>query len=159
MADNLEMGMRGQFVLDVQAERNKDKESLRAKIEKATAAFIKNGGEVQELPGVGNVPKQPYKKLERYPSRPKKTPYVDFKYNAVLRDWCAETIGRLKELSRRTGYSENWLSLRCTGRYQFRFVDYEQVKPFMDEIEQMETDLKLTRITRKYTGELNEEKN
>lgn len=159
MADNLEMGMRGQFILDMQAERNKEKESLREKIDKATATFIKNGGEVQELPGVGNIPKQPYKKLEPYPSRPKLTPYADFKYNAMLRDWCDETIGRLKELSRRTGYTESWLRYRCSGRYQFRFVDYEQVKPFMDDIEQMEKDLKLKIITRKYTGTQHEEKN
>lgn len=158
MADNLEMGMRGQFILDVQAERNKEKESLRAKLEKEVADFVNKGGKVEYLPGVGNIPKQAYKKLEPYPSRPKQTPYADFKYNKILLDWCNETIGRLRELSRRTGYTESWLGYRCSGRYQFRFVDYEHVKPFMDDIEQMEKDLKLTRITRKYTGAQHEEK-
>ena len=33
MANNLEMGMRGQFILDAQAERNEEKEALRTKLE------------------------------------------------------------------------------------------------------------------------------
>ena len=57
MANNLEMGMRGQFLLDVLAERNSEKESLRAKLEKDVAEFERNGGKIDELPGVGNVPR------------------------------------------------------------------------------------------------------
>lgn len=159
MANNLEMGMRGQFLLDVLAERNSEKESLRAKLEKDVAEFERNGGKIEELPGVGNVPRQAPKNIEPYPSRPKKNPYVSFKYNVLLREWCAVTVGRLKELSRRSGYSEAWFSIRCSGRYQFRFVEYEHVQPFMDDIEQMETDLKLKKITQKYAGETNEEEN
>ena len=159
MANNLEMGMRGQFILDAQAERNEKKESLRAQLEKDVAEFEKNGGKIDELPGVGNVPKQAPKNIEPYPSRTKKNPYVNFKYNVLLREWCAVTVGRLKELSRRTGYSEAWFSIRCSGRYQFRFVEYEHVQPFMEDIEQMENDLKLKKFTAKYIGEAHEEKN
>ena len=159
MANNLEMGMRGQFILDAQAERNEKKESLRAQLEKDVAEFEKNGGKIDELPGVGNVPRLPSKNIEPYPTRTKKNPYVNFKYNVILRDWCAVTVGRLKELSRRTGYSVTWLSIRCSGRYQFKYVEYEHVQPFMDDIEQMETDLKLKKITAKYIGEAHEEKN
>ena len=159
MANNLEMGMRGQFILDAQAERNEKKESLRAQLEKDVAEFEKNGGKIDELPGVDNVPRLPSKNIEPYPTRTKKNPYVNFKYNVILRDWCAVTVGRLKELSRRTGYSVTWLSIRCSGRYQFKYVEYEHVQPFMDDIEQMETDLKLKKITAKYIGEAHEEKN
>lgn len=159
MANNLEMGMRGQFLLDVLAERNSEKESLRISLKKDVAEFKRSGGKIKELPGVGNVPRQAPKNIEPYPSRPKKNPYVDFKYNVLLREWCAVTVGRLKELSRRSGYSEAWFSIRCSGRYQFRFVEYEHVQPFMDDIEQMETDLKLKKITQKYAGEKHEEEN
>ena len=67
MANNLEMGMRGQFILDVLAERNSEKESLRIRLEKDVAEFERSGGKIEELPGVGNVPKQAPKNIEPYP--------------------------------------------------------------------------------------------
>ena len=127
MANNLEMGMRGQFILDAQAERNEEKEALRTKLEKDVATFGKRGGKIEELPGVGNVPKQAPKNIELYPSRSKKNPYVNFKYNVLLREWCAVAVGRLKELSRRTGYSEAFFSIRSSGHYYFRFFYYDLV--------------------------------
>ena len=46
-----------------------------------------------------------------------------------------------------------------TAQERERFVEYEHVQPFMDDIEQMEKDLKLKKITAKYIGEAHEEKN
>lgn len=123
--------------------------TLREQLEADLAKFKANGGTVVEIPLLEQKPRQPCKKLEPYPTRMKLKPYYDFKYNKELREWCSEVKGRGQKLSRTTGYSDTWISHRCQGYQQFRFVDMDQVRPAMIEIEQAE---KLSAIAQKHAG-------
>lgn len=120
--------------------------------------FLASGGQITVIPAPEYKNRQPSKKVSPYPSvKPKdKRVFYDHKYNVALREWCRAVDGRAKALSDATGYCKEWISKRCNGVYQFKFVEYEHVWPHVLNIELQEKKDQLHKITQKYLGESNE---
>lgn len=134
--NDLELARKDQYLIDVRAQRSEEKRKTRAELDKAMKTYLAKGGTVTELPGTVFKPRQPHKKPKPQPKVNQDVrPYFSYKYNTLLRKWCAEKVGRSTILAQEASLSPTWVSMRSHGYYQLLLIDWEEISPVMKRIE------------------------
>lgn len=152
------------FLAQEEAKRHKRTTVLRGLISDAMVKFEKEGGKITVIPTPEYKPRQPSKKTENPWKKKQKQQFFNHRYNVLLREWCdagKQTKGRGNSrhanLSRLSGLSETWISYRKHGVRQLLLVDYEYIKPFMDQIAEKENEEQLAHIIKKHSGAAHEQ--
>lgn len=151
------------FLAQEEAKRHKRTTVLRGLISDAMVKFEKEGGKITVIPTPEYKPRQPSTKTENPWKKKQKRQFFNHKLNTILREWC-EAGAKLKRggncrqmnLSKLSGMSETWVSLRKNGVQQLHLVDYEYIKPFMDQISEKENEEQFAQIIKKHSGAAHE---